>query len=281
MRYSALCNSSLLSAKGLIRWCVFFLVISGIFVVYDGLSASTMVPPQEYGRVVIRNYSTHAGFAPVVFNHWLHRARFTCRLCHVDIGFAMEAGGTKITAETNEKGFYCGSCHNGKYDFDDKKVFAACSTKPEDLRDRRCDRCHSFGKNVKSEYDFATFTKDLPKKGLGNGIDWETAEEKGLIHLVDFLPGISEKRKKLKPQEDFVIKAQGTWISADIVFSHKKHARWNGCEVCHPEIFPSVKKGEAKFTMLDIARGEYCGLCHLNVAFPVADCQRCHTKPVR
>jgi hypothetical protein len=28
------------------------------------------------------------------FRHWLHRSKYTCRLCHVDIGFAMEAGGT-------------------------------------------------------------------------------------------------------------------------------------------------------------------------------------------
>jgi c(7)-type cytochrome triheme protein len=214
----------------------------------------------------------------VVFNHWLHRARFTCRLCHVDIGFAMEAGGTRIKAETNEKGFYCGSCHNGTFVFEDKKVFATCSTKSEDVKDQRCDRCHSFDKKVKKEYDFATFTERLPKKGLGNGIDWEAAEEEGRIHLIDFLKGISVKRKAIKPQEDFIIKARGQWISADIIFSHKKHAKWNGCEVCHPEIFPSVKRGDVKYTMFEIARGEYCGLCHLNVAFPIAECQRCHVK---
>ena len=48
------------------------------------------------------------------FDHWLHRSKFTCRVCHVDIGFAMEAKGTKVTADMNVKGFYCGSCHNGR-----------------------------------------------------------------------------------------------------------------------------------------------------------------------
>jgi c(7)-type cytochrome triheme protein len=266
--------------RSLKLWGVLFLVVSGLLGVSDKLSASTMVPPDEYGRVVIRNYSGRAGLAPVVFNHWLHRARFTCRLCHVDIGFAMEAGGTKIKAASNEKGYYCGSCHKGNFVFEDKKVFTACSTRPEDAKDQRCDRCHSLDKKVKKEYEFLTFTEHLPKKGLGNGIDWEAAEEKGFIHLVDFLPGISVKRKALKPQEDFVIKAMGKWISADIIFSHKKHAKWNGCEVCHPDIFPSVKKGDVKYTMFDIARGEYCGACHLNVAFPIAECQRCHVRRV-
>jgi len=35
----------------------------------------------------------------VVFDHWLHRAKFTCRLCHVDIGFAMKAEATDIRCQ--------------------------------------------------------------------------------------------------------------------------------------------------------------------------------------
>lgn len=243
--------------------------------------AMQLRPPAEYGRVIIRNYSETAGLAPVVFDHWVHRARFTCRLCHVDIGFAMQAGGTGIKADTNEKRLYCGSCHNGSYTFEDKKVFTACSTDAKDAKDSRCDRCHSYGKTIKKEYDFVTFTVNLPKKGLGNGIDWEAAEETGVIKPIDFIKGVSVKRKPLKPREDFTIKSRGKWIAADIIFSHKKHVRWNGCEVCHPEIFPSTKKGSLQFSMFDISRGEYCGLCHLNVAFPINDCQRCHTKPVQ
>ena len=48
--------------------------------------------PYEYGRVINDNYSEASHIAPVVFDHWLHRAKFTCRLCHVDIGFGMKAG---------------------------------------------------------------------------------------------------------------------------------------------------------------------------------------------
>jgi c(7)-type cytochrome triheme protein len=65
----------------------------------------------------------------------------------------------------------------------------------------------------------------------------------------------------------------------DIIFSHKKHAVWNGCEVCHPDLF-ALKAGTTKFTMQEIFDGLYCGACHGEVAFPLQDCGLCHTKPV-
>src|SRR5512137_1062661 len=69
--------------------------------------------PSEYGRMIISNFSQQSGMPPVVFDHWVHRSMFTCRLCHVDIGFAMSAGATKIRAADNMNGIYCGTCHNG------------------------------------------------------------------------------------------------------------------------------------------------------------------------
>jgi hypothetical protein len=30
--------------------------------------------------------------------------------------------------------------------------------------------------------------------------------------------------------------------------------------------------------MSDFYEGKFCGACHLKVAFPLLDCQRCHTK---
>ena len=82
--------------------------------------------PFEYGRVVIHNFSEKSGLAPVVFDHWLHRAKYTCRLCHVDIGFAMKAGETGIKASDNMAGYYCGACHNGRTTADDRKIFDSC-----------------------------------------------------------------------------------------------------------------------------------------------------------
>lgn len=235
--------------------------------------------PYEYGRIVINNYSEKAGLAPVVFDHWLHRANFTCRLCHVDIGFAMKSGETKINAIDNINGYYCGTCHNGKMTFKGKVMFQACSKTPLKEDSSRCDRCHSLGKTVKRDFDFAEFTEKLPKERFGNGINWEKAEEEGLVKPIDFLEGISIKRQPMTVQKDFDIvpKVEGM---PDIVFSHKKHTVWNGCELCHPEIFVGVKKGTTKYSMVEIFDGKFCGVCHSTVAFPLLDCQRCHTKPV-
>lgn len=258
---------------------LFIILGAGIAMAQPGIKKKRPLP-HEFGKVVIANYSEKKGLAPVVFDHWLHRAKFTCRLCHVDLAFAMKAGGSAIKAADNMGGFYCGACHDGKRSFGGEKVFAACASNytQEDLK--RCERCHSSGKNVKRDYNFAAFTRDLPKERFGNGINWEKAEEDGLIKPIDFLEGASIKRQSLAAQKDFSL---GTSVKGmpDIIFSHKKHTVWNGCELCHPEIFVGVKKGSTKYSMPEIFEGKYCGVCHVNVAFPLLDCQRCHTKPLQ
>lgn len=235
--------------------------------------------PYEYGRVVISNYSEQKNLAPVVFEHWIHRSKFTCRVCHVDVGFAMKANATNITAIDNERGFYCGSCHNGRTVVDGKVVFQACSRRfsPDDTR--RCQRCHSYGLNVASEYDFFKFSAPLPKERFGNGIDWEKAEQLGLIKPSNFLEGVSIEKNTLAVQKDFALNAKVEGMP-DIIFSHKKHTDWNGCELCHPDIFIGVKRGTSHYTMVDISQGKSCGACHTTVAFPLTDCQRCHSRPV-
>jgi len=239
--------------------------------------------PSEFGSVVMDNYSGQTRMAPVVFDHWLHRSRFTCRLCHVDIGFAMKANGTGIRASDNEKAFYCGSCHNGKFRYDNEAVFAACLTKPSfelTNEDRRnCDRCHSKGKIVSRKNEFQNVVAGLPRERFGNGVDWERAEKEKLIVPIDYIEGISIKRKTLEVRKDFSISPSIKGMP-EIIFSHEKHTVWNGCEVCHPEIF-MVKKGKVTYSMVEIFEGQYCGVCHGLVAFPMIDCQRCHTQPVR
>jgi c(7)-type cytochrome triheme protein len=234
--------------------------------------------PYEYGRVVIDNSSGKSGLAPVVFEHWIHRSKFTCRVCHVDVGFAMKAGATGITAADNERGYYCGTCHNGKMAADGGTVFQACSKKVAGEDTKRCERCHSYGLKVASDYDFFHFSQPLPKERFGNGLDWEKAEQLGLIKPVSTLAGVSPKNS-LTVQKDFALnpKVEGM---PDIIFSHKKHTVWNGCELCHPDIFMGVKRGSTKYTMVDISQGKSCGACHTTVAFPLTDCQRCHSKPV-
>ncbi len=256
-----------------------FYILCLLLIFADVASAQKLPAPPDYGRVVINNYSEKAGFAPVVFDHWLHRAMFTCRICHVDIDFAMEAGATDINADSNKKGFYCGACHDGNRVFGNKKMFASCSDKGQQDDSKICDKCHSYRKQVKKEYNFETFTAKWPQKGLGNRIDWEDVEAKGLIKPVDSVEGISIKKSPLRAREDFSIGSKGSWMT-DVIFSHKKHTVWNGCEICHPDIF-QVEKGATRYSMLQIYGGEYCGVCHGKVAFPLIECQRCHTKPVQ
>ena len=255
------------------------LLAAGIAMAQGGIKKKRALPP-DYGRVIISNYSEREELAPVVYDHWLHRAKFTCRLCHVDIGFAMSANATGIKAADNMKGYYCGACHNGKMVHGGKKVFGACSSKSNQEDAQRCSRCHALGKNVKMEYDFAAFTEKFPKERFGNGIDWVKTEAEGLIKLTDSLEGISMKRAPLENPRDLTIEPKAKGMP-EIIFSHDRHSVWNGCEVCHPEIFPSVKKGGGtKFSMNEIFEGKYCGVCHGKVSFPMLDCQRCHSKPV-
>ena len=162
-----------------------------VLLAFVGGANGMVVPiPHEYGRVIIRNFSEQAGLGAARFDHWLHRAFYTCRLCHVDIGFAMEANATKIKADTNMRGFHCGSCHNGTRVYGSKMIFAACSLTAAPGEDTRCSRCHSVGKKIRKEYDYALFTEKLPRKGVRRLIDWEDAEARGLIQP----DGLSSRR---------------------------------------------------------------------------------------
>ena len=229
--------------------------------------------PEEYGNVVLNNFAERNGVAPVVFSHWLHRSKFTCRLCHVDLGFAMQANGTGLHELQNQKGLYCGACHNGRIAFGATTPKTATSAEV-----KNCDRCHSFGKSVPGTIDFSSIVGGVPRGRFGNNVDWEAAELEGKLKLTDTLPEISIRRKPLDVPKDYSIEARIDGLP-EIIFSHKKHAVWHGCELCHPDIF-MVKAGGTKYTMEEIFAGKYCGLCHGSVAFPASDCQRCHTKPV-
>ena len=104
--------------------------------------------------------------------------------------------------------------------------------------------------------------------------------ENGLIKPIDHIEGVSLKRSTRPVQQDFAIKPKSAG-TAEILFSHKKHVSWNGCEVCHPDIFAGGKRGSTKYTMNEINEGRFCGACHGTVAFPQADCSRCNSKPVK
>lgn len=232
-------------------------------------SAQKRMPrPEEFGNVVINNYSEKNNIAPVVFKHWVHRTRYTCRVCHVDIGFAISAGGSDIREEDNLNRLYCGSCHNGK------EAFGPTRGDSPGSEVKNCSRCHSLGREVKFQYDFSEYLKDYPPARFGNRVDWMKAEQKHIVTLKDQIQGISFQRQA--HQDRGRSTSRGI---PDINFSHQIHADGNGCELCHPEIF-GAKKGVAKYNMQEIFGGRYCGACHAKVAFPFYDCQLCHLKEV-
>lgn len=235
--------------------------------------------PEYFGRVWLNNFTKQAGVASVVFDHWLHRSLFNCRICHVDIGFAMKSNATGISAADNMDGYFCGSCHNNKQVINGKRVFAACSTQYTEEEGKRCARCHSEGQAAQRKYDFQALAKKLPRLQY-NQIDWEKAETEGIITPIDVIEGIFYKTETIKAQKDFSIESK-SWRKSDVIFSHKKHVVWNGCAVCHPLIFPSSEQGTVQYNMFEIMDGEYCGACHVNVAFSVWLCYKCHEEPVR
>lgn len=75
--------------------------------------ASPQAAQAEYGDVVINNYSDAANMRPVVFPHWFHRIRYTCKVCHADLGIKFKAGGNDMNMLKIIDGQFCGACHNG------------------------------------------------------------------------------------------------------------------------------------------------------------------------
>jgi len=60
------------------------------------------------------------------------------------------------------------------------------------------------------------------------------------------------------------------------VFPHRTHSEWMKCDTCHPSVFNIKAKTTKHFRMAAILKGQFCGACHLTVAFPMDDCSRCH-----
>jgi len=90
-----------------------FKAISAVFFVVVALLLSAMDAAAEYGDVVINNYSDEAAVNPVIFPHWFHRIRYTCKTCHTDLNIKLSTGSNKIKMSDIIDGQYCGACHDG------------------------------------------------------------------------------------------------------------------------------------------------------------------------
>ena len=213
-------------------------------------------PPDRYGTVLIDRAASSGRSKAVAFSHWRHRARFSCRVCHFELGFEMTTDATDITEEDNRNGLFCGACHDGETAF----------TVTDDAS---CARCHT-GKIVKDKKAFQAFAEDLPDAPFGNEIDWVAARKT-----------LSPRYALLgddRPMDfDKDLELQANWFNIPpAVFSHRVHAEVLDCANCHPDVFNIKKKTTKHFEMRFILDGKFCGACHLTVAFPLDDCMRCH-----
>lgn len=114
---------------------------------------------------------------------------------------------------------------------------------------------------------------NLPKGKSGNYVDWVKALDEGKIQpRFDRLDPAAEP---IVMDLNIVREVKGSM--PDVVYPHKQHTEWLDCSNCHPAIF-IPQKGANDISMASILMGEKCGVCHGKVAFPVAECRRCHSK---
>lgn len=116
--------------------------------------------------------------------------------------------------------------------------------------------------------------RELPQDRAGNFVNWVEALEGRYI----------EPRKGLKADMtmnpiNMDVLMTKTASMPHVKFPHRAHTSWLGCNNCHPAIFLPHKDGNP-ITMYSILKGEFCGVCHGKVAFPVTDCFRCHNTAV-
>ena len=114
---------------------------------------------------------------------------------------------------------------------------------------------------------------EMPRGKSGNYVDWVKALDDGKIK-----PRYDRVDPDVKPViMDLNIVREVKGSMPDVVYPHKQHTQWLDCSNCHPAIF-MPQKGANSMSMASIILGESCGVCHGKVAFPVAECRRCHSK---
>ena len=110
----------------------------------------------------------------------------------------------------------------------------------------------------------------LVPDGAGNKVDWVASLQQGLISPRPSLEG-DDAPEILET----TVLMKNTYPMLYVRFPHKPHTQWMSCETCHDRIFlPQVDANP--INMGKILEGEYCGLCHGAVSFPLTECARCH-----
>lgn len=112
---------------------------------------------------------------------------------------------------------------------------------------------------------------NLAPDTAGNQVRWVEALDRGQIEpRANLLPGT---RVDVKDGDVLLNLKGGTPI---VRFPHRQHTLWLDCTNCHEGLFQS-KAGATPLNMMAILQGEQCGVCHGAVAFPLTECNRCHS----
>jgi c(7)-type cytochrome triheme protein len=113
----------------------------------------------------------------------------------------------------------------------------------------------------------------LPADSVGNKVLWNRALQEQYI----------EPRTNILPETvieviDMDIVMEKTGEMPMVLFPHRQHTEWLDCTNCHDQIFKK-EVGANEVNMFSILSGYHCGQCHGAVAFPLTECNRCHSVP--
>lgn len=108
---------------------------------------------------------------------------------------------------------------------------------------------------------------------VGNQVRWVQALDRGLIQpRTNILP---ETKVNVRTTEVLLV---NTADKNMVKFPHRQHTAWLDCSNCHGAVgLFEQKAGATKIGMFRVLAGEKCGLCHGAVAFPLTECDRCHS----
>ncbi|MEJ8836777.1 c(7)-type cytochrome triheme domain-containing protein [Ramlibacter sp. AN1133] len=108
---------------------------------------------------------------------------------------------------------------------------------------------------------------------VGNQVRWVQALDRGLIQpRTNILP---ETKVNLRTTEVLLVNTAHMGL---VKFPHRQHTAWLDCSNCHGAVgLFEQKAGATKIGMFRVLAGEKCGLCHGAVAFPLTECDRCHS----
>lgn len=111
----------------------------------------------------------------------------------------------------------------------------------------------------------------LPHDTAGNQVRWVQALDQGKI----------QPRSNIQPETRVTLRLtdvllKNTGQMPMVRFPHRQHTAWLDCSNCHDQLFKQTA-GATQINMMLILQGEQCGLCHGAVAFPLTECDRCHS----